>query len=242
VRVLAVGAHPDDVELGCGATLARHARRGDEITILVMTEGGLGNLDGMSRRSEQLEAAGRLGAQVRWAGYDDGSVPDGPEAVRVIDDAIAASGADVLYTHTIDDTHQDHRATATASLAAGRRLSTILQYETPSTRHFDPTLYVDVGDTIEEKLSILRAHMSQVLRGGPVDLEAIEAQARFRGSQGRIRFAEAFVPVRVSWDLSTPEVLAPPLLVDGASAVSSGGAAKPLAPVLPLEPALRSIG
>ena len=53
------------------------------------------------------------------------------------------------------------------------------------------------------------------------DLEAIEAQARFRGSQGRIRFAEAFVPVRVSWDLSTPEVLAP---------------------VVPLEPALRSIG
>ena len=221
MRVLAVGAHPDDVELGCGATLARHALRGDEITILVMTDGGLGNIEGMSRRSEQLEAAHRLGAEVRWGGYDDGAVPDGPETVRVIDDAIAASGADVLYTHAIEDTHQDHRATATASLAAGRRLTTILQYETPSTRSFDPTLYVDVHETIEEKLAILRAHLSQVLRAGPVDLEAIEAQARFRGSQGRIRFAEAFAPVRVGWDLST---------------------AATIAPVVPLERALRSIG
>jgi LmbE family N-acetylglucosaminyl deacetylase len=224
VRVLAVGAHPDDVELGCGGTLARHARRGDDITILVMTEGGLGTIEGMSRRGEQLEAAGHLGARVRWAGYEDGAVPDGPAAVRVIDEAIAASGADVLYTHAVEDTHQDHRATATASLAAGRRLTTILQYETPSTRHFDPTLYVDVHETIEEKLAILRAHMSQVLRAGPVDLEAVEAQARFRGSQGRTRFAEAFVPVRVSFDAflpSTPETLAP---------------------VVALEPALRSIG
>jgi LmbE family N-acetylglucosaminyl deacetylase len=209
VNVLAVGAHPDDVELGCGATLARHAHRGDQITILVMTDGGLGSLDGMSRRSEQAEAARQLGATLRWGGYEDGAVDDGPEAIRIIDEAIAASGADVLYTHTVDDTHQDHRATATASLAAGRRLTTILQYETPSTRHFDPTVYVDVDETIEAKLAVLRAHMSQVLRGGPVDLEAIEAQARFRGSQGRVRFAEAFVPVRVTWDLAAPEVLAP---------------------------------
>ncbi|HEY8217370.1 MAG TPA: PIG-L deacetylase family protein [Acidimicrobiia bacterium] len=224
MNVLAIGAHPDDVELGCGATLARHAHRGDEITILVMTDGGLGSIDGMSRRSEQLEAARQLGATLRWGGYEDGTVSDGPDAIRVIDDAIAASGADVLYTHGVDDTHQDHRATATASLAAGRRLTTILQYETPSTRGFDPTLYVDVGDTIEEKLAMLRAHMSQVLRAGPVDLEAIEAQARFRGSQGRIRFAEAFVPVRVSWDLAAPETLAPVVTLE------------------PLASALRSIG
>jgi len=222
VKVLAVGAHPDDVELGCGATLARQAQRGDEVTILVMTDGALGRIDGMSRRGEQVEAARRIGATVRWAGFEDGLVPDGPEAIRVIDDAIAASSADVLYTHTLDDTHQDHRATATASLAAGRHLASILQYETPSTLNFSPTVYVDVDATIQEKLAVLRAHLSQVLRGGPVDLEAIEAQARFRGFQGRLRFAEAFEPIRVGWDLSTPEVLAP---------------------VVPLEvPALRSIG
>jgi LmbE family N-acetylglucosaminyl deacetylase len=222
MKILAIGAHPDDVELGCGATLLRHAARGDEITILVMSSGGLGSIEGMSREGEQVEAARRIGASLIWAGYEDGAIPDGPEAIRTIDDAIASSGAQTLYTHTADDTHQDHRATATASLAAGRRLATILQFETPSTRHFEPTVYVDVDATIQDKLALLRSHLSQVLRGGPVDLEAIEAQARFRGSQGRIRYAEAFEPVRVAWDLSTPDALAPVVEIR--------------------EPALRSIG
>lgn len=213
MKVLAVGAHPDDVELGCGATLARHAARGDEVTVLVMTDGGLGSIDGMDRRGEQAEAARRIGATLRWGGYEDGTIPDGPDAIRVIDEALAASGADVLYTHATADTHQDHRATATAALAAGRRLATILQYETPSTTRFEPTIYVDVDETLDDKLAMLRAHLSQVLRAGPVDLEAIEAQARFRGSQGRVRVAEAFVPVRVAWDLASPETLAPPIPV-----------------------------
>jgi len=222
VKVLAVGAHPDDVELGCGATLARHASLGDDITILVMSDGGLGRIEGMSRRSEQDESARRLGATLRWAGYEDGAVPTGPTAITTIDEAVAASGADVLYTHAADDTHQDHRATAEASFSAGRRLTTILQYETPSTRAFQPTVYVDVAATIEEKVAMLRAHLSQVLRDGPVDLEAIEAQARFRGTQGRVRFAEAFEPVRVAWDLSTPSALAPVVPLESAALSSIG--------------------
>lgn len=204
MNVVAVGAHPDDVELGCGATLLRHVARGDEVTILVMTAGQRGLVDGMSRPKEQQAAAALLGVQLRWGDFEDGAVPDGAEAIAVIDDVLADSGAEVLYTHAVEDTHQDHRATATVSLAAGRRLPTVLQYETPSSQHFEPTVYVDVADTIDEKLTALRAHLSQVLRPGPVELEAIEAQARFRGFQGRVRFAEAFETARLAWDLATP--------------------------------------
>jgi len=209
VNVLAVGAHPDDVELGCGATLLRHVARGDEVTILVMTAGQRGRVEGMSRLHEQEDAASQLGVRLVWGGFQDGSVPDGPEAISVIDEVIADTHADVLYTHAARDTHQDHRATATASLAAGRRLSSVLQFETPSSQGFVPTVYVDVADTLEEKLTALRSHLSQVLREGPVDLEAIEAQARFRGFQGRTRYAEAFEATRLSWDLSIPDALTP---------------------------------
>jgi LmbE family N-acetylglucosaminyl deacetylase len=218
VNVLAVGAHPDDVELGCGATLLRHVARGDEVTILVMTAGQRGLVEGMSRRTEQQAAASALGVRLCWGGFVDGSVPDGPDAITVIDEAVATSGAETLYTHAPHDTHQDHRATATASLAAARRLSTVLQFETPSTQGFEPTVYVDVADTLEQKMVALRSHLSQVLRQGPVDLEAIEAQARFRGFQGRIRYAEAFEAARLAWDLVTPEALAP---VRSLSVVSS---------------------
>ena len=209
MNVLAVGAHPDDVELGCGATLLRHVARGDEVTILVMTAGQRGRVEGMSRLHEQEDAASQLGVRLVWGGFQDGSVPDGPEAISVIDEVIADTHADVLYTHAARDTHQDHRATATASLAAGRRLSSVLQFETPSSQGFEPTVYVDVADTLEEKLTALRSHLSQVLREGPVDLEAIEAQARFRGFQGRTRYAEAFEATRLGWDLSIPDALTP---------------------------------
>jgi len=209
VNVLAVGAHPDDVELGCAGALLRHVERGDDVTILVMTDGGRALLDDMSRRVEQHSAARVLDADVIWGGFDDGFVPDGPESISVIDEALASTGAEVLYTHAADDTHQDHRATASASLAAGRKLSTILQYETPSTRHFDPTVFVDVEASLDDKLTALRSHLSQVLRHGPVNLDAVEAQARFRGFQGRVAAAEAFEVARLAWDLSTRAVIAP---------------------------------
>jgi len=209
VNVLAVGAHPDDVELGCAGALLRHVERGDDVTILVMTDGGRALLDDMSRRAEQHSAARVLDADVIWGGFDDGFVPDGPESISVIDDALASTDAEVLYTHAADDTHQDHRATASASLAAGRKLSTILQYETPSTRHFDPTVFVDVEASLDDKLTALRSHLSQVLRHGPVNLDAVEAQARFRGFQGRVAAAEAFEVARLAWDLSTRAVIAP---------------------------------
>lgn len=217
MQVLAVGAHPDDVELGCGATLLRHVARGDGVTILVMTAGQRGRVDGMSRQVEQEDAAARLGVDLRWGGFPDGSIPDGPEAIAVIDDAIAATGAEVLYIHARHDTHQDHRATATASMAAGRRLPTVLQFETPSTLNFEPTIYVDVAETLDAKLAALRSHLSQVLREGPVDLEAIEAQARFRGSQGRIRYAEGFEAARLGWDLASPVAAMAPSLAFAAS-------------------------
>lgn len=202
--VPAVGAHADDVELGCAATLLRHVANGDRVTILVLTTGQRGQVEGMSRPAEQEAAASGLGAELRWADFQDASVPDGPETVTVIDDAIAATGAEVLYPHASEDTHQDHRATAIASLAAARRLPTVLQYETPSTRGFEPTIYVDVAATVDEKLAVMRSHLSQVLRQGPVDLEALEAQARFRGFQGRVRDAEAFEAARLAWDLAGP--------------------------------------
>ncbi len=200
LRVLAVGAHPDDVELGCGGALLRHAAAGDDITVLVMTDGGRGELADMSRHHEQREAAERLGAELRWGGFEDCRIPEGADSIAVIDSVLAEIGADVLYTHASGDTHQDHRATAAATLAAGRNVPTILQYETPSTMHFDPTVFIDVTDVLDQKLGVVQTHLSQVLRAGRVDLDALGAQARFRGFQGRVGAAEAFELARIAWE------------------------------------------
>jgi LmbE family N-acetylglucosaminyl deacetylase len=204
VNVLAIGAHPDDIELGCGGALLRHVARGDHVTMLVMTTGQRG-VTTSSRVFEQQDAARVLGAALRWGPFEDGSIPRGAPAIALIDEVIAATDAHVMYTHAPRDSHQDHRAVAVASLAAARRMRAVLYYETPSTQRFEPTVYVDIADVLDDKFRALCAHESQVMRDGSVELEAIEAGARFRGAQGRVRHAEAFESPRLVWDLkSTP--------------------------------------
>jgi LmbE family N-acetylglucosaminyl deacetylase len=199
--VLAVGAHPDDIELGCGATLSAHRLRGDRVTLLVMTTGEHGPQHALSRVREQQDAADLLGAELFWGDFTDGEVPEDARAVAAIEQVMSAVGAEVVYTHAERDTHQDHRSTARATLAACRRVSNVLGYESPTTTDFSPDVFVDAAGLVEAKVDLLRAHMSQVLKNGLVDLEEIEAQARYRGFMARLRWAEAFESHRFVWDL-----------------------------------------
>ena len=204
MNVLAVGSHPDDIELGCAGALARHAAAGHRVTLLVMTTGerGPGKVD--LRVREQEAAARVLGAKLLWADYADCEIPNGPEVVGLIEDVMKSTHADVLYTHAPNDTHQDHVATAKAALSAARRLPRVLLYQGPSTTTFEPTLFVDIDDTISTKLAALGAHASQVQNCEMVDLDAVEAGGRFWGHRARMRYAEPFETPRFAWDLGAP--------------------------------------
>jgi LmbE family N-acetylglucosaminyl deacetylase len=172
--------------------------------MLVMSRGELGPQDSRSRAAEQEAAARILGAELYWGGFDDAAVPDGRECVDVVQFIMDLVVPDVVYTHSPDDSHQDHRATAQSTLAAARRSSRVLRYEAPSSLGFSPTLYVDVAVHMADKLAALHAHESQVLKNGLVDLEAVQAQARYRGFQARIKVAEAFEVERFLWNLGPP--------------------------------------
>lgn len=201
MKVLAIGAHPDDIELGCAGALLRHVEAGDEVTMLVMTAGDRGPQGLTSRVREQEAAAAAIGAQLVWGPFDDGAVPQGRAAVEAVDAVVARVGADVVYAHAPNDTHQDHVAVARAALAAGRRLGRVLFYQAPSTTSFDPTVFVDVERTLGGKLASLRAHWSQVMLCEMVDLEAVEVGARYWGSRAKVSYAEAFETPRFVWDI-----------------------------------------
>lgn len=204
-RVLAIGAHPDDIELGCAGALAAHRAAGDEIAVLVVTGGERGpgeRGDPVGRRAEQEEAAARLGAQLLWAGFRDCEVVPNAAAVQIIEAAITEVQADQVYVHALDDSHQDHRAVAIATLGAARRMTQILHYASPSTLGFQPTVFVDITQHLSTKLEALACHRSQVKLSGMVDLDVVEATARYWGAQSRLGYAEGFMPARMVYDIA----------------------------------------
>lgn len=192
MSILAIGAHPDDVEFGCGGYLARSSPQ-VAVTIVIATHGLT------ERRDEAIAAASVLGVRdVIFAAEEDTAV-DEARLRGLLEFQIGRLSPSVICTHAPGDSHQDHRAVTAAVVAAARRCRTIWFYETPSTLDFDPSIYVDIHETLPMKLRALRAHASQVgktwAETRTLD-EMAEATAVHRGIQGRLRAAEAFVPLR----------------------------------------------
>jgi LmbE family N-acetylglucosaminyl deacetylase len=204
VRVVAVGAHPDDIELGCAGALLHHVAAGDPVTMAVMTTGTLGPQGVTSRVREQEAAAMVIGADVVWGPYEDGSVPHGRDPVGFLDAVLRSVDADIVYVHAPNDTHQDHVAVSAAALAAARRTGRILYYQSPSTTSFDPSVFVDVESTLAGKLASLRAHWSQVMQCAMVDLETVQVSAQYWGNRAKTSYAEAFETPRFTWDIGAP--------------------------------------
>jgi len=200
MRILALGCHPDDIEFGCGGTLIKYARAGHEVYAMVMTEGDAGG-DEAVRRAEQEAAAEILGCKrLFWGGYDDTELPLSRDLIQRVEGIIAEVDPDFIFIHYGDDTHQDHRNLAKATITATRYTRNVLFYEGPTTNNFTPTVFVDITREEKHKIAALEAHASQVEKTNIGDLsivEVVHSAALFRGTQARVRSAEGFMPLRL---------------------------------------------
>jgi LmbE family N-acetylglucosaminyl deacetylase len=200
--VLAIGAHPDDIELGCGGALAKHVASGDDVTMLVVTAGSAGPGDVAQRIAEQEAAAAVLGARLVWGNLPDGRVSNHElELVHLIERVIAENKVSVVYTHGDRDSHQDHRAVAVATWGAARHCRRILAYDSPSSHDFSPSVFVDITSTLDKKVSALRCHATQVASSSMASVSLVHTQAGYRGFQARVEAAEGFVPHRMLLDV-----------------------------------------
>src|SRR5438445_12730277 len=183
MRVLAIGAHPDDLEILCGGTLARFAARGDAVTMLVMTDGSAGHAEigtaelAVIREREARAAAALIGADFVWLGLPDEFVFNEEPTRRRLLDAIRGGRPDLILTHDPDDYHPDHRATRRAVFDASFVMG-LPNVETPSPPHpgvaplyyFDtlagvglqPAEYVAIRETFPTKQQMLAAQASHV--------------------------------------------------------------------------------
>ena len=200
MNVLAIGAHPDDIEYGCAGTLIKYAERGHHIYLMVLTSGQEGGSSEI-RKQEQENAAELMSVQkIFWGGYHDTQLPLNKELIEKIEEVLGEVNPDLILVNYGDDTHQDHRILTQATMSATRYVRNVLFFEVPTTQNFNPQVYVDISDTLERKSQVLNAHASQVMKTNIEDMYIIElaqASATFRGIQGRVKFAEAFAPLRL---------------------------------------------
>jgi len=164
MNILAVGAHPDDIELGCSGTLLNHKENGDRIFLLVMTNGENGGKQELRVR-EAEKAAEIIDANIKILDFHDGAIKDDIHLIKTIEDYVKSKNIDVMFTHSKNDRHQDHRNIASACQIAMRFVNECYSYETPVTpNNFLPTMFVDITKNFEKKMSCVNSHITQEIR------------------------------------------------------------------------------
>lgn len=214
-NILAIGAHPDDLEFGCFGTLKKLKDQGKNITLVVMTASDVvhSQTSKSTRTKEQSiieakEAAKVIDADLILLPYQDGQVPFSKETVHDIEKIIGEKNIDTIFTHWGGDTHQDHINTLDATLAASRMVSNVFCYEQVPlprvcTTYPVANFYVDITDTIEYKIEASKKHDSQIQKYINQDIDLIDnlkTLARFRGIQIGAKYAEAFNVLKYRYD------------------------------------------
>ena len=219
MNILAIGAHPDDLEIACYGTLAKFVQQGHNVFVCHASNGNLGHVVikpielAKIRTAEAQSAADVIGAKHYTLDIDDQYVDSNDnEQVKKLVRVIRETRPDFIITHTEDDYHRDHvetyklvfRATCCASLAHyddGVNLPTVeicplYQMDTLANAGFTPTEYVDISDTIGLKLKALSCHDSQITWMREHDkfvfIDFVSSSSKVRGCQCGVEYAEGF--------------------------------------------------
>jgi LmbE family N-acetylglucosaminyl deacetylase/tetratricopeptide (TPR) repeat protein len=192
--VLALGAHPDDIELGCGGFILKLKASGAQVHGLTLTRGERGTDQPLARPDESARAS-------RFMELDGHEVLDLPDALlqeragelkAAIEARVKALRPTIVLTHSDVDVHGDHRAVHAATREAARGVPTVLCYEDVSTtEHFQPNLFVDISHYLEDHLRACALHATQAHRAY-MDPEVIKGRAAHRGLQSGAQYALAF--------------------------------------------------
>jgi len=233
LNVLAIGAHPDDIELLCSGTLAKYSELGNKIFMYHTCNGDKGGFNKTSefiraeRDIEAKNAAKIIGAESFGGIFEDGDVFIDDKSRKEIVEVIRKTKADVIITHHPNDYHTDHINTSKLVIEANY-MSTIQNYVTDSLYlkkvpsvyymetlggiNFIPEIYVDISQTMQIKKEMISAHKSQVVflkEHSSLDIiDWIDICGRYRGYQCGTIYAECFTQ-RIDWPIGKSGCLLP---------------------------------
>ena len=211
-RIMAIGAHPDDIEFGCGGTLIKHKSNGDFIVYVCMTntvstDGVTGEILRTAEQNQQevLNAAKILKCdKVEFLPFTDLKVPFSFESVSKLESLIKKYNIDTIYTHWAGDANQDHISTFKTTMAAARYVPNVYCYEQipvprMSENQMGINYYVNITKEFNDKIEASLCHNSQIVKykshGFDVE-ENLTTLAKFRGIQADYMYAEAFQVIK----------------------------------------------
>jgi LmbE family N-acetylglucosaminyl deacetylase len=185
MKIVAIGAHPDDYEMGAAMRLIYHVRMQDAVTGIICSYGDKAG-DASIRAKEAIQAAEFIGIrELNIFPFEDTRFPDIGTIKDYLEEVILKVNPSLVYTHSPDDRHQDHRAVALATTIACRRIPSILTYHSPSTNpgSFQPHLFhVGSRDDFRKKRRVIEIYQSQINRQDGIYLKQMAIDARFYGS------------------------------------------------------------
>ena len=208
MNVMAIGAHPDDIEFGCSGTLVKHCNQGDLVIYVCMTSTpSFDKTTGEVIRSEDeltnevLCSTQVLGVRaVEFLNFEDLNVPFSFESVSSLEKLIKRYKIDTIYTHWAGDSNQDHIATYKTTMAAARYVPNVFCYEQiPIPRHTENPMsinyYSDITETFETKIKASKCHKSQFKKYSKAGFDVarnLKIMAQYRGIEANCEYAEGF--------------------------------------------------
>jgi LmbE family N-acetylglucosaminyl deacetylase len=206
MKVLAIGAHFDDVELGCGGTLLRHKKAGDDVNIMVVTNSAYKSpTKQCSRSSSQAKKEGQrsakyLGANLVCCDKEPIVLIPTEKLVLEIEDMVNRIKPDYVYTHQPNDSHADHAAVGYVSMRACRKCDRVLLYRSnwyimDNTQ--DDNYYVNISDFIDDKIKLIRFFESEMKNTNYSWIDFVKKQNSAAGAKVNVPYAETFHLVKM---------------------------------------------
>jgi len=197
LNILAIGAHPDDIEEGCAGYLIKKQAQGHRIGHCLVTDGSNRGLKEI-RDVEQKNALNKFPSTVKsWSLEYVDCLTEGnlQDIIEDLEKIINEFKPDIIFTHFPEDTHHDHRLISKATLEAGRYKGRIFFYESAITRGFEPTHYCDITSHIDTKMEIISCFESQ---REVIGIKGVKALALYRAIQSKqeAKFSESFKAYR----------------------------------------------
>lgn len=205
MNVLGIGAHYDDLELGCSGTLAKHVEAGDNVTMIVVSDSAFSNPQGKVirepevARSEGESAAKIIGADLVCLDYKTLEVPFDEGLSSQLLSYIERLKVDIIYSHWVHDVHRDHQFAGRCSMMAGRHVPRFLMYRSnfyDTGVPFHGNFYSDISSQFERKVKVVKAHKSELERVRYKWLDFFRNQNANDGQKIGVEYAECFEIVR----------------------------------------------